>query len=206
MNTGMGFFMTFANMLSQISYSNIKLVHSLEERNALVNALQNSERREQASLEELTAVLDAVPVAVYIAHDPQVLQITGNRLSYEWLRLPVGTNLSKSAPEGEKPETFVLFKNGVKIPPEDMPSQMAATGIEINDCELDIISADGEIRHVLGNARPLLDDQGNPRGSVSAFIDITERKNAEESLKKHMIIWKKTLKHVRLSLKKLINH
>ncbi|MGA9189001.1 MAG: PocR ligand-binding domain-containing protein [Methanosarcina sp.] len=182
--TGMGFFMTFANILSQLSYSNIKLAQSLSERNALVNALQNSERRERASLEELTAVLDAVPVAVYIAHDPQVLQITGNRLSYEWLRLPAGTNLSKSAPEGEKPETFVLSQNGVKIPPADMPSQMAATGIEINDCELDIISADGEIRHVLGNARPLLDDQGNPRGSVSAFIDITERKNAEEALKK----------------------
>jgi PAS domain S-box-containing protein len=35
----------------------------------------------------------------------------------------------------------------------------------------------------LGNARPLRDEQGNPRGSVSAFIDITERKNTEEALR-----------------------
>jgi len=64
-----------------------------------------------------------------------------------------------------------------------MPSQMSAAGIEINNCELDIISADGEKRHVLGNARPLRDEQGNLRGSISAFIDITERKKTEAKLK-----------------------
>ncbi len=38
-DTGMAFFMTFANMISQLSYSNIKLAKSLEERDTLVNAL-----------------------------------------------------------------------------------------------------------------------------------------------------------------------
>ncbi len=182
-DTGMSFFMTFANMTSQLSYSNIKLAQSLAERDTLVNALLESEKRERARSEELAAVLDAVPVAVYIAHDPQALQITGNRLSYEWQRIPVGTNFSKSAPEGERPEMFRLFKDGVEIPPADMPSQMSVAGIEVNNCELDIISADGNIRHVLGNARPLRDEQGNPRGAVSAFIDITKRKKAEEAIR-----------------------
>ena len=35
----------------------------------------------------------------------------------------------------------------------------------------------------MGNARPLRDEQGDIRGSVSAFIDITERKRAEEALR-----------------------
>jgi hypothetical protein len=153
----MSFLMTCANMVSQLSYSNIKLTQLLAERDALVNALRQSDERERARSDELTVVLDAVPASVYIAHDPHALHITGNRLSYEWLRLPVGTNLSKSAPEGARPETFRLLKDGVEIPPVDMPSQMLAAGIEINDCELDILSADGEIRHVLGNARPLRD-------------------------------------------------
>ena len=136
-------------------------VQDITERKRAEQALRESEKRERARCDELAVVLDTVPVAVYIAHDPQALQITGNRLSYEWLRIPVGTNLSKSAPEGERPEMFKLFKNGVEIPPANMPSQMAAAGKEINDCELDIVSADGKIRHVLGNARPLRDEQGN---------------------------------------------
>ncbi len=181
--TSMSFFMKLANMISQLSHSNIKLSQSLVDRNALLETLQDSERRERARSEELGAVLDAVPVAVFIAHDPQALKINGNRISYEWLRVPVDTNFSKSTPEGEKPEFFKLFKDGREIKPEKMPSQIAAAGREVNDCELDIVSADGNIRHVLGNARPLHDEQGNLRGSVSAFIDITERKKAEEAVK-----------------------
>lgn len=182
-DTSMAFFMTFANMISQLSYSNIKLSQSLAERDTVVDALLESEKRERDRSDELAVVLDAVPVSVYIAHDPQALQITGNRLSCEWLQVPVGTNFSKSAPEGEKSEMFKLFKDGVEIPPSKMPSQLSATGIEINDCELDIVSADGQIRHVLGNARPLRDEQGKLRGSVSAFIDITERKKIEETIR-----------------------
>jgi len=191
----MSFFMKLANMLSQLSHSNIKLAQSLEERDTLVEALQESEKRERARSNELETVLDAVPVAVYIAQDPQALKITGNRLSYEWLRVPAGTNFSKSAPEGERPEMFNLFKDGREIPPEKMPSQMSAAGIDINDCELDIVSADGEIRHVLGNARSLRDERGNLRGSISAFIDITERKKAEEALRKSLEM-QKTLKTI----------
>jgi len=182
-DTGMAFFMTFANMLSQLSYSNIKLAQSLAEHDALVDALQESEKRERVHSDELVAVLDSMPAAVWIAHDPQALYITGNRFSYEWLRIPMGTNLSKSAPEGERPEMFRLFKDGVEIPPVDMPLQMSAAGAELNNYEIDVMFSDGEIRHLLGNARPLHDEQGNPRGSVSAFIDITERKRAEEALR-----------------------
>jgi len=43
--TGMSFLMAFANTLSQLSYSNFKQAQLLAERNALVNALQESEER-----------------------------------------------------------------------------------------------------------------------------------------------------------------
>ncbi|MFI5382805.1 MAG: PAS domain S-box protein [Methanosarcina thermophila] len=44
-DTGMAFLMAFANMVSQLSYSNIKLSQLLNERDALVDALRESEER-----------------------------------------------------------------------------------------------------------------------------------------------------------------
>jgi PAS domain S-box-containing protein len=179
-DTSMAFLMTFANMLSQLSYSNIKLAQSLAERDALVDALRESEKREKALSEELTVILDSVPAAVLITHDPGALKLTGNRTSYEWLQLPESANLSKAAPEGERPETYKLFKNGMEISLADMPVRISASGKEVHNYEFDIVYSDGTMRHLLGGSRPLLDEQGNPRGAVAAFIDITERKHAEQ--------------------------
>jgi len=97
---GISYLMKLANLLSRLSYSNTMLVQSLAERDALVDELQESEKREKARSEELAVVLDAAPAAVMIAHDPRAIKMTGNRLSYEWIRLPEGTNISKIFSEG----------------------------------------------------------------------------------------------------------
>jgi signal transduction histidine kinase len=56
----------------------------------------------------------------------------------------------------------------------------AARGVEVRDAELDIVQPDGRVMTILGYAAPLFDEQGRPRGSVGAFLDITERKRALE--------------------------
>jgi PAS domain S-box-containing protein len=158
------------------------IFQDITERKQAEIALREAEERERARAEELATVLDAVPVAVWIATDPQGLHITGNKLSYEWLRIPTGTNASKSAPEGLVPETFRMFKDGVEIPPAEMPVQLAAAGAMIHDYEFSFVYPDNSVRNVLGNAAPLFDKNGISRGSVSAFIDITERKEAETKI------------------------
>ncbi len=61
-DTGMAFFMKLANMLSQLSYSNIKLAQSLAERDALVDALRESEERFRSVLENsLDAAVSTKP-------------------------------------------------------------------------------------------------------------------------------------------------
>lgn len=182
LESGTTFITTLANLLSHLPYSNTKLAQSLSEHDALVAALRESEKRERARSEELEVVLDAVPAAVMIAHDPQALKMTGNRLSYEWSRLPGGTNISKAFPEGNRPETHRLFKDGVEIPLADMPLRISASGKDVQDYELDVVYPEGTIRHVLCNSRPLRNEQGNPRGAVAAMIDITKRQQAEEAL------------------------
>jgi light-regulated signal transduction histidine kinase (bacteriophytochrome) len=63
--------------------------------------------------------------------------------------------------------------------PGEMPVQLSSSGTEIKNFEFDIVYTDQKVRHMMGNATPLYDENGNPRGSVSAFIDITESKEAE---------------------------
>jgi two-component system, chemotaxis family, sensor kinase Cph1 len=145
--------------------------------------LRASKKREQARSEEFARVLDAVPAAVWISHDNKGLLITGNQLCYDYLDLPQGANLSKSAPPGQRPETFKIFKDGTEMKPEEMPVQLSSRGKEIRNYEFDFVYLDNQVRHMMGNASPLYDENKNPRGSVSAFIDITKNKDAEIKMK-----------------------
>jgi PAS domain S-box-containing protein len=141
--------------------------------------LQRAKVEAQARAAELSAIFDAAPGMTLIARDPDCRVMTGGRVAYHLLRLPYGTNLSKSAPEGEKPANFRVYKNGRELAPKELPVQRAAaTGQEVRDSELRIVFANGDSLDFLGNAAPLLNDDGTIRGAVGVFVDITERKSA----------------------------
>lgn len=132
---------------------------------------------------EAQAIMDVAPVAVYIARDPQCRKIIGNRMASEFLRVPPGTNLSKSAPEDQLPRNFCVARDGIEIPAGELPIQKAAaTGQPVHNCEVDVVYSDGESRSVLGNAVPIFDDDGLPRGAVGTFLDITDLKRTERAL------------------------
>ena len=62
-----------------------------------------------------------------------------------------------------------------------MPLQHAArTGLPISDFEVDIVFDSGERIRLLEHVAPLLDEHGTSRGSVGAFIDVTEQRQLEE--------------------------
>jgi PAS domain S-box-containing protein len=130
---------------------------------------------------ELQAVLDAVPAAIWIARDPSYATVQANRAATNWMRIPEGANSSRSGPSLLR---FDIFdKHGLPVANEDLPIRRAARGEEVSDYEFDWRFADGERRSLFGNAAPLHDTDGNIAGGVAAFIDITERKRAEEALR-----------------------
>jgi diguanylate cyclase (GGDEF)-like protein len=144
-----------------------------------------SERKQRQRVAELKAVLDAVPTPVWIAHDAECKRVTGNNAAYAMLKLPQGSNLSFSAPENEQPTHYAIYRNGRALAAHELPVQMAASqGIEVRDFEQDIVFDDGTITHMVGNATPLRDSEGNVTGAVSAAIDITARKSAEERIRR----------------------
>jgi diguanylate cyclase (GGDEF)-like protein/PAS domain S-box-containing protein len=162
------------------------VAHDVTERKRIERALMESERKQRQRAAELKAVLDSVPAAVWIAHDPECKVITGNRAAYDLLRLPQGSNVSLSAPDAERPKHFAVYRNGRALAPHELPVQMAASrGIEVRDFEEDIVFDDGTIKHLIGNATPLRDAQGNVYGAVAAFVDITARRAAEDQIR-HM--------------------
>jgi PAS domain S-box-containing protein len=157
----------------------------ITERKKMEIALRESLQREHARTAELETIMDTVPAIIWISHDAQCHQMTGNRFSYEFLGAEPGKNVSMSAPVKELPPHHKAYKNGKEVTASEMPMQIsAATGKESHDYEFDVVFEDGSLRHLFGNANPLLDGAGRPCGAVSAFIDITERRHAEEALEK----------------------
>jgi PAS domain S-box-containing protein len=147
-------------------------------------ALRRAEAEARARADDLAAIMDAMPGITLIAHDPQCHLMTGSRAAHELLRLPPAANPSLSAPPEQRPTTFRAMKDGRELTPEEMPVQRAAaTGQAVRDFELMLAFEDGRQRIIYGNAVPLLDGSGKPRGAVGSFADITELKRAEEALR-----------------------
>jgi diguanylate cyclase (GGDEF)-like protein len=134
----------------------------------------------QRSRAELRTLMDTVPVAIWVAHDPQALRITGSRFATELLRLPPSGNQSLTAPPSERPTHFRVLRNEAELAPAELPLQRAARGEFVRNEELRIVFDDGSFYDELINAAPIFDADGQPAGAVGTSTIITERKQAEE--------------------------
>jgi PAS domain S-box-containing protein len=152
----------------------------LEER-ARALAVRESRDRERARTAELEAVMETVPAAILITQDAEGRRIIGNAQSYEILGMSPRENISKSSPEGAPYEISV---DGRKVDPSELPIQRAAaTGRPVLRQELEIRRSDGESRWMYGNAVPIFGEDGKVAQVVAAFVDVTERKRAEEKIR-----------------------
>ncbi len=160
----------------------IALFVDITERRRMEEALRASEARERARAAELAAIFEAIPTPIWIAEDPHCRTILGSRAAYEVLRVRAGSNISLSAPSVERPTGFEVWSGGRRLATAELPVQRAARGEVLRGFEEEIRFTDGEVRYLSGNAVPLLDETGAPRGAIGAFVDITARKRAEQAL------------------------
>ncbi len=159
-----------------VSFSNIS------DRKQAEVALRLSEARARTQAEELETLMEAVPAAIWIAHDPHCHQMSANLTAYELMKIPPGSVPTATPVDGINPLPFQQQIKGEPISLDDLPMQKAGrTGEEVEG-DLEFIFDSGEIRYIYGKAVPLRDENGQVRGVIGAFLDITERKRAEEAL------------------------
>jgi len=141
--------------------------------------------RAQSQADRLSAVMEAAPMPLWIAEDPECRVIRGNSAAARLLRLPPGANHSLSSPEA--PVHFRMVQDGKDLAPDDLPMQRAVcTGEPVTGVPIDLCFEDGSVRHLLSNATPLKDVDGRIYGGVSSFADLTEVRRAEEQVRQAM--------------------
>ncbi len=135
--------------------------------------------------QEIKAVMDVVPVAIWISNDPDSRVITGNKTADRFYEARENENVSAGPTSGKEwDRTRRFFKEGEELRPEELPMQMASlTGKEVFNSELEVLLPSGRRMFMFGSARPLFNDDGSIRGSVASFMDITDRKSIERALK-----------------------
>ncbi|WP_293127515.1 PAS domain-containing protein [Microcoleus sp. bin38.metabat.b11b12b14.051] len=159
-------------------------VYEITDRKASQKEIQRLNQQLEWRVNELQLILDAVPVGIAIAHDAHCHVIRTNRFAQSMLTVRPGANVSASGDEAAL-LPFKLFSNGEEIPPAELPMQRAAaSGIEVRDAEFHMVRSDGATFDWLMNAVPLFDEQGAVCGCVAAFVDISDRKQAEAALRR----------------------
>ncbi len=170
-------------LLGENREESVAFILDLSERKQAREKIVQLNKDLQRRITELQTLFQVIPIGIGIAEDPQCRNIRVNPYFAEILGIPSDSNASLSAPLEEKPTTFKVYREGRELSPEELPMQFSAThGVEVLNFEVDVVHDNGKVVKLLEHVAPLFDEEGNSRGSVGAFIDITEQKQVEETL------------------------
>lgn len=149
-----------------------------------VRERRQAEEAVRQKAEELGAVLDAAPVAVWVAQDRECRVITGNAYADELIMGTArGGNISRSAAPGEAAVSYRVFRDGVELESHELPAQRAtATGKPVPAFEMELVFPNGRRLNLMAGAVPLFSHEGNVRGAIVAGLDVTALRKAQEQL------------------------
>ncbi|MGB9927000.1 MAG: PAS domain S-box protein [Methanosarcina sp.] len=168
-NNSMDFFIAFASMVSQLSYSNFKLARSLEEHNTLMNSLRESEERFRSVLENS---LDAAyrrnfQNDCYDYISPVIKQITGFSVQ-EMNAMSTNDLLNRIHPDDYSMVVARL-------------AQSSEEGFGTFDYRFKC--KDGKYRWLADHFSVIKDQNGSPFFRAGIARDITESKQVEKELR-----------------------
>jgi PAS domain S-box-containing protein len=164
----------------QLERLNRELEERVEERTEEIRSLNNQLEQRVAELETIMQVL---PVGVAVSQDAECQLITGNAALSKLLGANQGDNVSLSTANRET-LSFEVYQQGKRLEVDALPLQLAAkTGQQMGSMEIEIRRSEGASSYLLASAIPLFREDGNVRGAVGAFFDVTSRKELENLLR-----------------------
>lgn len=141
-------------------------------------------QRLQRRIQEMQVIFNTAPIGLSIADGADGKHIRGNAALQRMLGLPANSELSMRQNSAAE---LCIQQNGVKLAVEDMPMQRAIRGEFVANQIIEILLPDQQMITALCYASPLLNEEGEPRGAVGAFLDITPLRQAEQSLEKSQL-------------------
>jgi signal transduction histidine kinase/ActR/RegA family two-component response regulator len=133
-------------------------------------------------LQSLQGILAHAPVPIAIAHDAECQVISANHALSRLLGLPPEANISLTPAPGDWP-LYRIQRNGVDIPPDELPMQYAIAHRTRVSNEIELVRGDGKVIYVQNDVEPLFDTHGVIYGCVSVCVDLTDRRLAESALR-----------------------
>ena len=158
----------------------IGIARDITERREAEDRAEREREDLQERVAELRTLIEALPVGIAVALDPDARQITANTALSEMFGVAPGMNPSLTGIEGSLLGYRVL-RDGRDIPATSLPIQRAARGETVRGEEVDIVHADGSRRVLLCSAAPLFTREGKARGAVATLLDITGRRREERA-------------------------
>ena len=156
------------------------ICRDITERKQTEAAIAFLNRDLQNRVDELQTLFEVIPVGIAMSDDLEFQQIRTNPEFARILGTAPDSNASWTPPSGSTMPTYKIFQHGKELTPAETPLRYAGLhGVSLQGVEIDVLRGDGTLLNLYGYASPLRDEQGQPRGSVGAFLDITDRKRTE---------------------------
>jgi PAS domain S-box-containing protein len=163
--------------LRQLEAERERLLADIEEQRRFLEAVVNNAPGGIVVLDEQARVIISNPTAEAIMVRPA----------------PVGREYENLS------ELHLLRPDGTPFPPREMPPVRAALdGESFVGEEATVVRPDGTRRNLLGNMRPIRGDEGELRGAIIVFQDITEQKQTQQELERLLEVERARVQEARL--------
>jgi PAS domain S-box-containing protein len=166
----------------------VLVAHLFNRRSEQLRREASQHAKAQAELAERTAEFEAmlvtVPAGVWLVHTSEPDLVRRNKFAADLMGMPEHSLEPLPRMDTRRVEGIKLAQNGIVLRRDQLPLIRLMRGKEFSNEEFQFLREDGTVKTMLANARPLRDEGGSIVGGVMIGLDITDRKESEEALRR----------------------